>query len=213
MERCRVGVEATMQRTRVPAASALAGSRPRVHADAADLCRRSARAPRRRCGPARGGDGALRRRLRRAHVTRSVESLCADPAVDVVYVATPHQHHAAHVAAAARRRQARARREADGGHARRMRAAMIDAATHAGVHARRRAQPQLRPADRAHARNHRERCARRACSMIQAQYYTDFLYRPRRPEELDDRAGRRRRLQPGRAPGRHRAPAGRGRRT
>src|SRR5215471_18390249 len=31
----------------------------------------------------------------------SVEALCADPEVDVVYVATPHELHAAHVAAAA----------------------------------------------------------------------------------------------------------------
>ena len=35
-----------------------------------------------------------------ARVHGSVESLCADPAVDVVYVASPHQHHAAHVEAA-----------------------------------------------------------------------------------------------------------------
>src|SRR5262245_9009723 len=32
----------------------------------------------------------------------SVEALCADPAVEVVYVATPHQLHAAHAAVAAK---------------------------------------------------------------------------------------------------------------
>src|SRR5258707_11892170 len=31
-----------------------------------------------------------------------VEDLCADSAVEVIYIATPHQHHAAHVAIAAR---------------------------------------------------------------------------------------------------------------
>src|SRR3982074_2277629 len=32
-----------------------------------------------------------------------VEALCANPDVEVVYVATPHQHHAAHVAMATSR--------------------------------------------------------------------------------------------------------------
>jgi phthalate 4,5-cis-dihydrodiol dehydrogenase len=32
---------------------------------------------------------------------RSVAELCADPGVEVVYIATPHQHHAAHAAMAA----------------------------------------------------------------------------------------------------------------
>src|ERR1041384_2847813 len=31
----------------------------------------------------------------------TVEELCADPAVEIVYVATPHQHHAAHTVLAA----------------------------------------------------------------------------------------------------------------
>src|SRR5438552_7548359 len=32
----------------------------------------------------------------------AIEDLCADRAVEVIYIATPHQHHAAHVAIAAR---------------------------------------------------------------------------------------------------------------
>ena len=32
----------------------------------------------------------------------SVEALCADPQVEAVYIATPHQHHAAHAEIAAR---------------------------------------------------------------------------------------------------------------
>ena len=45
--------------------------------------------------------------------------------------------------------------------------------------------------------------------MINALYYTDFLYRPRRPEELDTAQGGGVGVEPGRAPGRHRAAAGR----
>ncbi len=33
----------------------------------------------------------------------SVEDLCSDPAIDVIYIATPHQLHARHAAIAARR--------------------------------------------------------------------------------------------------------------
>ena len=51
----------------------------------------------------------IRARRPRAHFARdfgarsyaTVEELCADPAVEVVYVATPHQYHAEHVALAA----------------------------------------------------------------------------------------------------------------
>ena len=117
----------------------------------------------------------------------SVESLCADPAVDVVYVASPHQHHAAHVAAAA----------AGGKHvlvekpmavtlaeAR----AMIGAAARAGVHlvvghSHSFDRPILR------AREIIASGAVGALRMITAQYHTDFLYRPRRPEELDTAQG------------------------
>jgi phthalate 4,5-cis-dihydrodiol dehydrogenase len=43
--------------------------------------------------PAARGAHAVRRRVRRPHL-RDHEALCADPAVDVVYIASPHQHHA-----------------------------------------------------------------------------------------------------------------------
>ena len=46
--------------------------------------------------------------------------------------------------------------------------------------------------------------------MITAFNFTDYLYRPRRPEELDTGPRRRRGVQPGRAPGRRGAAAGRG---
>ncbi len=36
-----------------------------------------------------------------AKAYETVEELCADPAVEIVYVATPHQHHAAHAMLAA----------------------------------------------------------------------------------------------------------------
>jgi len=36
-----------------------------------------------------------------ARVYADIAELCADPAVDIVYIATPHQFHAAHAARAA----------------------------------------------------------------------------------------------------------------
>lgn len=39
----------------------------------------------------------------RGQIHATVEDLCADDEVEVVYVATPHQHHARHVQAAAAR--------------------------------------------------------------------------------------------------------------
>jgi phthalate 4,5-cis-dihydrodiol dehydrogenase len=117
----------------------------------------------------------------------SVESLCADPAVDVVYVASPHQRHAAHVAAAAARRKhvlvekpmALTLEEAR---------SMIDAAARAEVHlvvghSHSFDRPILR------AREIIASGAVGALRMITAQYHTDFLYRPRRPEELDTAQG------------------------
>ncbi len=115
-------------------------------------------------------------------VYSSVDGLFADGDVEAVYVATPNQFHAEHVEAAASR----------GKHVlvekpmaitldecRRM----IDAAERAGVclivgHSHSFDAPILRT---------REIIASEALGavrMINAQYYTDFLYRPRREEEL-----------------------------
>lgn len=112
----------------------------------------------------------------------SVEALCADGEVEAVYIATPHQFHAEHVEAAAAR----------GKHVlvekpmaitldecRRM----IDAAERANVrlivgHSHSFDAPIVR------AREIIASEALGAVRMINAQYYTDFLYRPRRPEEL-----------------------------
>ena len=112
----------------------------------------------------------------------TVEALCADPDVEVVYIATPHEHHAAHVATAT----------AYGKHVLVEKPMaitlaecreMIAAAERAGVclvvgHSHSFDRPILRA---------REIIASGAVGpvrMINAQYYTDFLYRPRRQEEL-----------------------------
>jgi phthalate 4,5-cis-dihydrodiol dehydrogenase len=113
----------------------------------------------------------------------SVDALCADRDVEAVYVATPHEQHAAHVERAAAR----------GLHVlvekpmaitldecRRM----IDAAASAGV---RLVVGHSHSFDRPIARA-REIIASGAVGrvgMISAQYHTDFLYRPRQAEELD----------------------------
>lgn len=121
----------------------------------------------------------------RAYAT--VAELCADPAVDAVYVATPHQHHAAHVQLAA----------AGGKHvlvekpmALSLEAcrAMVASADQAGV---RLVVGHSHSFDRPIARA-RELVAAGTFGpvrMITALNYTDFLYRPRRPEELATEAG------------------------
>ena len=122
-----------------------------------------------------------------AKAYQTVEELCADPAVEIVYVATPHQHHAAHTLLAARH----------GKHALVEKpmaitledcAAMIDAAKRAGVHlvvghSHSFDAPILRTRDLIASG------AFGAVRMITALNYTDFLRRPRRPEELDTRQG------------------------
>jgi phthalate 4,5-cis-dihydrodiol dehydrogenase len=113
----------------------------------------------------------------------TVEELCADPAVEIVYVATPHQHHAAHAILAAQH----------GKHVLVEKpmaitlddcAAMIDAARRAGVHlvvghSHSFDAPILRTRELIMSG------AYGAVRMIHAMNYTDFLRRPRRPEELD----------------------------
>jgi phthalate 4,5-cis-dihydrodiol dehydrogenase len=111
-----------------------------------------------------------------------IESLAADPSVEVIYIASPHQFHAAHTRVAARhgkhilveKPMALSRAECDD---------MIASSSEAGVqlivgHCHSFDTPYLQA---------REVIAQRefgAVKMIQALNYTDYLYRPRRPEEL-----------------------------
>ncbi|MGZ5085381.1 MAG: Gfo/Idh/MocA family protein, partial [Usitatibacter sp.] len=122
-----------------------------------------------------------------ARAYETVEALCGDSSVDAVYVATPHQHHAAHAILAARsgkhvlveKPMALTIGEAD---------AMIAAAREAGVrlvvgHSHSFDAPILR------AREIVESGELGAVRMITSLQFTDFLYRARRPEELDTAAG------------------------
>jgi phthalate 4,5-cis-dihydrodiol dehydrogenase len=117
----------------------------------------------------------------------TVEELCAAPDVEVVYVATPHQLHAPHAILAAR----------NGKHVLVEKpmaltlddcAGMIAAGRSASVHL-----------IVGHSHSFDAPIARMraliaggeygAVRMIHALNYTDFLYRPRRPEELDTAQG------------------------
>lgn len=116
----------------------------------------------------------------RGHET--VEALAADPDVEAIYIATPHQMHAEHVVAAAEAGKhvlvdkPLAVSMSDG-------ARMVDAAQAAGVHL------IVGPS---HSFDAPVQLAREIIEsgefgrlrMVQAFNYTDFLYRPRRPEEL-----------------------------
>jgi phthalate 4,5-cis-dihydrodiol dehydrogenase len=117
----------------------------------------------------------------------AVEALCADPNVEAVYIATPHQHHAAHAALAAARAKhlliekpiALTLQDAQ---------AITEAAGKANVHlvvghSHSFDAPILR------TRALIESGAYGRLRMISALNYTDFLYRPRRPEELDTNQG------------------------
>ena len=113
--------------------------------------------------------------------------LCGDPLVQAVYIASPHQNHAGNVATAA----------AAGKHivvekplgltlteCLMMAGSVRDAGVHMIV-------------GHSHSFDAPIRAARQliaggeigALRMIQASYHTDFLYRPRRPEELDSAQG------------------------
>jgi phthalate 4,5-cis-dihydrodiol dehydrogenase len=117
----------------------------------------------------------------------TVEELCADPDVEIVYVATPHQHHAAHAILAARAGK-HALVEKPMAVALEDCVAMIKAAQRADVHlivghSHSFDAPILR------TREIIASGAYGAVRMIHALNYTDFLYRPRRPEELDTAQG------------------------
>ena len=117
----------------------------------------------------------------------SVEALCADPGVDAVYVATPHQHHAAHtiLAAAAGKHVLVEKPMALGLDEC---AAMSAAARAHGVHLIV-GHSHSFDAPIASTRKIIESGAYGRLRMISALNFTDFLYRPRRPEELDTARG------------------------
>lgn len=117
----------------------------------------------------------------------SVEALCADADVEAVYVATPHEFHAQNAITAAQhgkhvlveKPMALSLEECH---------AMIEAARKAGVHL---VVGHSHSFDAPIART-RELIAAGtfgALRMITAVQFTDFLYRPRRPEELAPDAG------------------------
>lgn len=117
----------------------------------------------------------------------SVDALAGDPEVEAIYVATPHQMHADHVCAALEggkhvlvdKPLAVSMADAD---------RMVAAAARAGRHL------IVGPshsfdAPVALARRSIERGDHGALRMVHAFNYTDFLYRPRRPEELRTEEG------------------------
>jgi len=122
-----------------------------------------------------------------ANAYSTVGELCADPAVEVIYVATPHQWHARHAMLAARHRKhllvekpmALTLQECT---------TMIDAARSAGVHLVV-GHSHSFDAPVRHLRNLIESGRYGDVRMINAINYTDYLYRPRRPEELDTTLG------------------------
>jgi phthalate 4,5-cis-dihydrodiol dehydrogenase len=116
-----------------------------------------------------------------------LEELCDDNDVDAIYIATPHQFHAEHVVAAAARGKhvmvekpmAITLAECE---------TMIEAAKRAGTqlligHSHS-FDPQYLHAHRLIASG-----MYGAVRLIHAMYYTDFIYRPRRAEELDTAQG------------------------
>lgn len=120
-----------------------------------------------------------------AHET--AEALCADPSVQAVYVASPHQFHVEHVRLAAKHgkhvlvEKPMALTVAECRD-------MIDAARAAGVHL---LVGHSHSFDTPYLRTHEliESGRYGRVKMVNALNFTDFLYRPRRPEELDTRQG------------------------
>jgi phthalate 4,5-cis-dihydrodiol dehydrogenase len=120
-------------------------------------------------------------------VYREVADLCADPNVEAVYIATPHQFHAAHAIAAL----------SAGKHVlvEKPMALSLDECR-AMIAAAKKSGRQL-VVGHSHSFDAPIGLTRKliqsgkygAVRMISALDYTDFLYRPRRPEELDTAAG------------------------
>src|SRR3984957_823606 len=122
-----------------------------------------------------------------AKVYADAEALCADPSVQAVYVASPHQFHVEHVKLAA----------AHGKHVLVEKPMaltvedcreMVEVAKYAGIqllvgHSHSYDLPYLRTREMIRSGVYGR------VRMINALNFTDFLYRPRRPEELDTTAG------------------------
>ncbi len=122
-----------------------------------------------------------------ANAYTTVEELCVDPAVEVIYVATPHQWHAGHAALAAQHRK-HLLIEKPMALTLQERAAIIDAARGAGVHLVV-GHSHSFDAPVRHLRGLIDSGRYGNARMINAINYTDYLYRPRRPEELDTALG------------------------
>lgn len=122
-----------------------------------------------------------------ARTHETVEGLCADPDVEAIYVATPHQYHAQHSVLAAQHGKhllvekplALTLDEC---------AAITQAAARAKVHLVV-GHSHSFDAPVQHLRALVDSGAFGAVRMINAINYTDYLYRPRRPEELDTAQG------------------------
>jgi phthalate 4,5-cis-dihydrodiol dehydrogenase len=117
-----------------------------------------------------------------ANVYETIEQLAGDPAVDAIYIASPHQFHAEHTRVAARhgkhvlveKPMALSLAECD-----QMIASCAEAGVHLIVgHCHSFDSPYLK------ARSLVASGEFGKVRMIQALNYTDFLFRPRRPEEL-----------------------------
>jgi phthalate 4,5-cis-dihydrodiol dehydrogenase len=117
----------------------------------------------------------------------SVEALCAQTSVQAVYIASPHQFHAEHVEIAARA----------GKHVlvEKPMALTLDECTRM-IEVTERAGVRL-IVGHSHSFNAQIQCTRQlidsgdygSVKMIHALNFTDFLYRPRRPEELNTELG------------------------
>src|SRR5580698_9985592 len=122
-----------------------------------------------------------------ARAYADVTELGADPAVDVVYIATPHQFHAAHAALVAgagkhvilEKPMALTLADCDG-----IIAAVERAKVHLIVGHTHAFDPAVREMRRLVASGELG-----ALGMIASWNYTNYLYRPRRPEELDTAKG------------------------
>lgn len=139
------------------------------------------------CAPRADSRRAFEARYPGSRTTDSVADLCALPGVELVYVATPHQLHAEHVlaiAAAGRHLLVEKPLAIELDDALRMQAATESAGVQLIVGPSHGFDAPVQLAIRLIAQG-----AIGPVRMIQALNYTDFLYRPRRPEELDTARG------------------------